>query len=658
MDQCKYFQIEEKEISVLENNRCQAEKWSNVLVSQRFDPKRVRDAVFEGQVKIGALDGEIEMPDSSKKKAGIFRAKLNNVTIGDNCLISNVNIDLSNLIIDSGVVIENVGKIACTGETSFGNGHEISVLNEAGGRELKITKKTSAQIAYMTVAYRDNKKLITKLNEISTEYSNTIKSNKAAVGKNVKIFNCNKIINVSIGEAAVIDGALSLKEGTVDSSQEAPTLVGDGVIAEHFIFQKGAKVTDSAILSSTLIGQGSQAGKMFSAENCVLFANSEGFHSEICSVFAGPYSVTHHKSTLLIAGMFSFFNAGSGTNQSNHMYKLGPVHQGILERGCKTGSSSYLLWPCRVGAFTTIIGKHYANFDSSNFPFSYINEKGGKSILTPAMNFFTTGTFRDGYKWLARDRRKSKEKLDFIIFDVLSPYTLQKVIKGRKILTDLYENTDRDQEFITYNNIQIKRLLLKTGKRYYQLIIDKYFGDVLFSRIKKENPNKLRDIFKYGKEPEMAKAEWIDLSGLLCSKKRIELLTSNIINGKVASFEKLQNEFEKIYNCYENDVWNWFLTNYKQLNGCELHENSDEDLIKFFDGWKESSLKLLNMVSQDSQKEFEGNVRIGFGIDGNADADFESVRGTFEKNASILKIEDEIDAVNSKYEELKKMISI
>ena len=72
MDQCKYFQIEEKEISVLENNRCQAEKWSNVLVSQRFDPKRVRDAVFEGQVKIGALDGEIEMPDSSKKKSWNF----------------------------------------------------------------------------------------------------------------------------------------------------------------------------------------------------------------------------------------------------------------------------------------------------------------------------------------------------------------------------------------------------------------------------------------------------------------------------------------------------------------------------------------------------------------------------------------------------------
>ena len=60
--------------------------------------------------------------------------------------------------------------------------------------------------------------------------------------------------------------------------------------------------------------------KHYSAEHSVFFANSQGFNGEACSIFAGPYTVTHHKSTLLIAGMFSFMNAGSGSNQSNHMY--------------------------------------------------------------------------------------------------------------------------------------------------------------------------------------------------------------------------------------------------------------------------------------------------------------------------------------------------
>lgn len=69
---------------------------------------------------------------------------------------------------------------------------------------------------------------------------------------------------------------------------------------------------------------------------------------------AGPFTVSMHKSSLLIAGMYSFLNAGSGSNQSNHMYKLGPIHQGIVERGSKTTSDSYILWPARVGAFQKI----------------------------------------------------------------------------------------------------------------------------------------------------------------------------------------------------------------------------------------------------------------------------------------------------------------
>ena len=156
MDQEKYSQIGENEISILEKNGCWAENWSDILVAPGFDPTRVRDVIFEGKVSIGALDGEVETFDGTRKKASIFKAKLRNVHIGDNCLISNIHGELSNLKLESGVIIENVGQIGCTGETSFGNGHEISVLNEAGGRELKITSKTSAQVAYLTVLYREN----------------------------------------------------------------------------------------------------------------------------------------------------------------------------------------------------------------------------------------------------------------------------------------------------------------------------------------------------------------------------------------------------------------------------------------------------------------------------------------------------------------------
>ena len=73
-------------------------------------------------------------------------------------------------------------------------------------------------------------------------------------------------------------------------------------------------------------------------------------------------------------------NAGSGSNQSNHMYKLGPIHQGIVERGGKTTSNSYILWPAQIGAFSLIMGRHYNNADTSDMPFSYLIEDKNETI--------------------------------------------------------------------------------------------------------------------------------------------------------------------------------------------------------------------------------------------------------------------------------------
>ena len=157
--------------------------------------------------------------------------------------------------------------------------------------------------------------------------------------------------------------------GTILSHPDSPTIIGDAVIAKDFIVAEGAHVVGGAIVQKSFVGQGCRVGNQFSAENCLFFANCEAFHGEAVSFFAGPYTVTHHKSTLLIGGMFSFYNAGSGTNQSNHRYKLGPTHEGKLERGCKTGSFAYVMWPCRVGPFSVVLGKHTRSFDTANLPF-------------------------------------------------------------------------------------------------------------------------------------------------------------------------------------------------------------------------------------------------------------------------------------------------
>ena len=637
----EYRKLSQADIELLVANGCRSDGWEKVSVVIDLDLNRLNGCEFHGAVSIGRQELMLESPDGLPRLAQLLNSRFNNVTIGNNCHIANVNGWLSNLDIGDQVIIENVGSIICDGESAFGNGQVIEVLNEGGGRELKITTRTSAQTAYLNTLYRHRTKLINRLDAIADDFTKKRKSNRAVIGNQVRILNCGTLRNVQVGAGAHLEGVSTLENGTIDSALEAPTFIGAGVTADNFIIQKGAKVTDSAMLSACLIGEGTSIGKQFSAENSAMFANCEGFHSEVCSILAGPYTVTHHRSTLLIAGLFSFYNAGSATNQSNHMYKLGPVHQGILERGCKTGSGSYLLWPARVGAFSAVMGKHSANFDTADFPFSYLDIINGKSYLIPGMNFFTVGTLRDGLKWPNRDRRKNVDKLDLIIFDGLSPFTAQKMLRGQQTLQELYTKTVKGQESILHNGIHIKRLLLKTCGRYYQMALDMYFGDLLIRRIEalgqKATPAAIGSPDPDG---EAGNGEWVDVNGLLCCQSRLERLIVKIETGQINDFDRLQAAFQVLYSAYRSDEWNWYLAIFEELQGKKLSEATNEDLEGMLDIWQKATRKYLNLVANDAKKEFAGNVRKAYGIDGYRDDDFTAVRGTYSNNKFVKQLDD------------------
>ena len=249
----------------------------------------------------------------------------------------------------------------------FGNGVEVSVLNETGGREVMIYDRLTAQIAYIMALYRHRPAMIERLRHLIGEYRDTVKSRMGRIGSHVMIVDTNYIRNVNINDFCKIEGASRLKNGSVLGNMEAPSVVGNDVIADNFIIQSGSSVRDGVTLFNCFVGQACELTETYFASDSVFFANCFGGNGEACAVFAGPFTVTHHKSTLLIAGMFSFMNAGSGSNQSNHLYKLGPMHCGVLERGSKTTSDSYILWPARTGAFTL------ANRDFKN---RYVQVKG------------------------------------------------------------------------------------------------------------------------------------------------------------------------------------------------------------------------------------------------------------------------------------------
>ena len=651
-----YRSLTEEEISILLSQGCLADKWSDISVKEEFSSANIWYTRFEGTIILGIYSGIIDVEKGISRKCGIYNSYIRHCEIADNVLISDVR-NLTNYIIEENVVIENVGSMITGEGSTFGNGTEIEVLNEGGGRELPIFDKLSSQIAYLTVLYRHDKDFTDKLLNIIRSYCESKRSNRGLIQTGTRITDSIIIRNVFVGSYATISGASLLEDGTIKSCHEAPVYIGEGVVAKKFIVLSGSKIDGGVIFEKSFAGQGVKIGKQFSAENSVFFANCEAFHGEACSLFAGPYAVTHHKSTLLIACLVSFFNAGSGTNQSNHMYKLGPLHQGILERGSKTGSFSYLLQPFHIGAYSVVMGKHYANFDSSDFPFSYISEKNGKSVLSPARNLFTVGTRRDIDKWPSRDRRMDPDKLDLIHFDLFTPYIIGKIINGIKSLNELAEKTDIKQDYISYKGIYFDQLRLNTARKYYEMALKIYIGSEVVKRIHDLDINSsLTDLRnRLAAQDTGGTGKWVDICGLFSPASKIDELVDSVKTNKIRTVDELNENLASIYNNYNTYAWVWCTNLISQQFGEKPENIQVESLIQIITDWKTNAIKLNNMILKDAEKEFDPTSKIGFGIDGDVDtrdSDFQAVRGVYDNNKFVTNLQKESKEIEEKADRL------
>ena len=634
-----------EQIAVLEAQSCRCENWSEVTVAEDFNPKYVRNVNFSGQVRLGSFNKIFTLAGGIRKHSGIYHATLHNVIVGDDCMVEHIRNYIANYIIGDGSYIENVTDLITYGETSFGNGTKVSVLNETGGREVAIHEHLSSHEAYITALYRHDQKLIDSINELVSKYVESSKSTFGVIGKNVEILDAMHIVNVKIGDSAKIKGASRLRNGSIVSCEEAPVNIGMNVIADDFIVESGSSITDGVTLTRCFVGQACVLGHGYSASDSLFFSNCQGENGEACALFAGPYTVTHHKSTLLIAGMFSFMNAGSGSNQSNHMYKLGPIHQGIFERGAKTTSDSYVLYPAKIGAFSLVMGRHVNNPDTSNLPFSYLIEQQGVTYIIPGVNLKSVGTVRDVRKWPSRDRRKDPHRLDHINFNHLSPFTVQKMFDGIRILEMLKEASGNRADNYYYKKSIIRNASLHKGLKYYQTGIIKFLGNSFITRIQDADVSSdegLRRALR--SDNPVGAGHWLDISGLICPASEIEKLCDDLTEGKVRDLVELGSRFGQIASDYYSYEWTWAYDAIEKFWGYDLANITRSQAIDLISQWKNAVISLDKLIYDDAGKEFELTSMTGFGVDGDKvrrDADFTAVRGGgFNENPFVLEVLD------------------
>ncbi|MBQ6188168.1 MAG: DUF4954 family protein [Prevotella sp.] len=587
----QYRQLTDFEIDVLEQNSCWSEDWSNVLVSEYFRPNYFHRVMFYGDIRLGAFDKSVEISKGFVKHSGINDATLRNVTVGDNCLIEKISGYINNYTIGNDCHISNVSTMETTEGATYGNGNLISVLNEVGDGNLMLFDNLNSQFAAFMVKHFRQKNLKDAIMRLIKEDIEKSMPEQGVIGNGVKIVNTKEITNTIVGEGCEISGAARLSDCTIMSSDEANVFIGTGVICENSIISDGSSIINSVKMQDCFVGEACQISNGFTASASVFFANSYMSNGEACAAFCGPFSASHHKSSLLIGGQFSFYNAGSATNFSNHAYKMGPMHYGQLERGTKTASGAYILMPAHIGSFTVCFGKLMYHPDTRNLPFSYLMAYGDIMYLVPGRNLTTVGLYRDIRKWPKRDRRGRYCRKSIVNFDWLSPFTVGEILRGKKILEDLRAASGDNVSTYNYHEYVIKASSLKKGIKYYDIALRIFMGAVL-KRHKLEVP-----------QTDIGRGNWVDLSGLLLPESEEQRLVDDIVNGNVESVQEMLDRFEEINRNYPEYRWAW--TYQMMLDYYGLETLTEEDAERIRQDYVTARRAWIAEIRKDAEREFD-----------------------------------------------------
>ena len=588
-------QLSDEEIRILEDRNCWAEDWTNVHVSDDFKPNYMHRVMLYGEVSIGDFDKNIEVSRGFMKHSGINNATLRNVTIGDNCLIENIGGFINNYTIGDDCYISNVNAMETTDGATYGEGNLISVLNEVGDGNVILFSELNSQFAAFMAKHFCDKSLKDAIRRLINEEIARKRHEQAYIGNNVKIVNTKEITNTIVYDDCEINGASRLSDCTILSSPVSNVYIGTGVICENSIVSEGSSIINSVKIQDCFIGEACQISNGFTASSSVFFANSYMSNGEACAAFCGPFTASHHKSSLLIGGQFSFYNAGSATNFSNHAYKMGPIHHGVLERGTKTASGAYILMPAHIGTFSVCFGKLMYHPDTRYLPFSYLIAYGDTMYLSPGRNITTVGLYRDIRKWPKRDVRPVGSQKSIVNFDWLSPFSVGEIVEGKQILEKLRDACGENVATYTYHNYVINASSLNKGIKYYDIALRIYMGAVLKRVIKKWGIVDLPTT-------TIGQGKWNDLSGLLLPESEEMRLLSDIKRGELETIQEVTDRFKEINRNYREYQWAW--TYQLILDYYHLTEITDADVERIHKDYVHARRAWIAEIRKDAEKEY------------------------------------------------------
>ena len=638
MDAVRY--LSSVEIEMLHGSGCRADDWRNIRVGGDFSPESVSHTAFSGQVTLGTYKGEIAVKGMPFLKAGIRHCRLHNVSVGSGCHIENATI--ANTDIEDNVLVQEADFIGQVEQSSFGNGSPVNCIAEDGARSVPLWCNLSSQWAHLILHVKGTGAGQALENMILKD-AETFASARSRIGAGCRIQFAGMLKNVRLGPGTIVENTAKLTNVHTVSTEAAPVFIGEGVAAEECVIQQKARINGGVRLAHCFVGEAVKLDNAFFAKHSLFFANSDFSLGEAACAMAGPFAVSHHRATLVLTCQNSFSTFGSGANSSNHHFKLGPRHGGILRRGTRCGSGSYLFWPSDIGAFTTIVGKHTKNLDTAAFPFSLVTTSGDRTVLVPGVNLFSAGLFRNERKWRERDgRERIEQPRDLYESAVFSPYSMEAAEIGLEVLRSHKEAGGKD---LLHNGAIIPASRLDVGILLYETALMYYVGRVLLEgaaeRFGRSGTGEvLALVDEVAPQEDGAGGNWRDWGGMLVSGERAEAFLRDVADGTIENAAGVTAGLARMHGEYRRDEVRWVAGRWRKRFG---GRGTRADVSAFMEKWLEKVMFSFERQVRDVAKEFGETVMYGYGVEGDGRESFRRVRGKPADEESVGLMQEERD---------------
>lgn len=476
--------LTEDEKKILLQNRNYSDDWSKVVVAKDFSPNRIANSSFFGNCIIGSFKkNDVQVAASAVLPSGIYNSTIINSEICNDALVMNSTV--SNYYIECCAVVMNVGSLAAKEGINFGNGRELSIAIETGGREVKIFAEINIPVAEKISKSRANKELLKEYDEFIETYVKKATSPKGIVKCSATIINTPKVENAFIGEGAVISNAILVSNSTILSNKEEKTEVSDGAYVKNSLLQWGSEATSMSIVDKSVLNEHSHVERHGKVTESIIGPNTGVAEGECTASLLGPFVGFHHQS-LIIAAMWpeGKGNVGYGANVgSNHTSKA-PDQEVWCGEGTFFGLGVNIKFPSDFSKapYSIIATAVNALPQRVEFPFSLINSPAERiNGVSPAYNeIFPGWVLSDNIFTVKRNEgkyiKRNKAKRTEFIFEVFRPDIIDLMIEARNKLKNIKENkaiyTDKDIKGIGKNYMSEESR--KTGIEAYEFYLKYY----------------------------------------------------------------------------------------------------------------------------------------------------------------------------------------